>query len=252
MKVMAMFLQVSFLCGSAEASWIDRKAEGWAWYEDKEEEKAKVDHSKAFKTAQEQIAEAKKLLEEKLAEAMINPTEQNVMDYMIEQNKWLHQSTLFARVWGKVLLQNPELDPTVTSPVTQYGIQIQKELDNERNRMLIGNLAKKNGLFFFYEGNSKTSQGFAKVVRLFSSKYDWNVVAISVDGTILEEFQNSKLDNGISKQMKVSNFPALFIVNPREKSAIPVAYGLTSLDQIEQKIILQFSSATSAAKVENE
>lgn len=246
MKVMVVVLQASFVYGSAEATWIDRKAEGWAWYENKVEQKARIERSQEIKTAQMQISEAKMLLEMKLAEAMIDPTEQNVMEYMVEQKKWLHQSASFARVWGKVLLQNPELDHTTSSPVTQYGIQLKNEIENENIQLLIGNLAKEHGLFFFYEGKCKISQGLAKVVQLFANKYSWNVVAVSIDGTILPEFQNSRLDNGISKQMGISVLPALFIVNPTEKVATPVAYGFVSVDQIEERIMLQFNPENEA------
>jgi len=248
MKLFAIALQASVVTGSIEASWIDRKAEGWAWYEDRVQPEKVLKKEKEPKTPQEQISEGKKQLEEKLAEAMIHPTEQNVMNYMIEQKKWLHQSSVFAHIWGKVLLQNPELDPTATSyPVTQYGIQLQKEIENENNKRLIKNLSKENGLFFFYEGNSKISQGLSKIVKNFSEKYGWAVVAISVDGTILDEFGKPQIDNGISKTMEIAIFPALFVVNPKKKTATPIATGFVSLDQIEENIVLQFKTPKNEA-----
>lgn len=240
MKLMASILQISLLCGSIEAAWIERKAEGWAWYEENKQEMKKVMDQEKPKLASEQIAEAKKKLEEKLAEAMIHPSEENVKDYIVEQKKWLHQSTVFANIWSKVLLQNPELDPTIKSPVTQYGVQLKKNIDSEENELFIRQLSKENGLFFFYEGNSRVSQAVSKIVSNFSEKYNWEVLAISMDGVFFKEFPSSKIDNGISSQMGISIFPALFVVNPNDQTATPVAYGLVSLDQIEEKVILQF------------
>jgi conjugal transfer pilus assembly protein TraF len=238
MRLAMVCLQAIYFYGSLEAGWIDRKAEGWAWYEEREPIEEEV---KPVKSASVQISEAKQLLEERLAEAMIDPTEQKVKAYMLEQKKWLHKSTSFAHMWGKVLLNDPELDPTATShPVSQYGIQLQKEIDDGNRRRMIKDLAQKHGLFFFYEGHSKISQGLAKVVKYFSEKYSWKVVAISVDGVLLDGFEEARVDNGISKQIGIAVFPALFVINPQEKSATPVAYGFVSLDQIEENILLQF------------
>lgn len=240
MKLFVVILSAGIFSCSLEASWLDRKAEGWAWYEDKEKPAIETEKQEMQKTSQEQLAEAKKLLEEKLADAMIDPTNENLMSYMLEQKKWLQQSAKFAHVWEKVLLQNPELDPTIAHPVTHYGIQLKKEIDNENNRQFITKLSEENGLFFFYEGNSKMSQALAMVIKKFSEKYNWSVIAISVDGNTLNEFKNSKVDNGVSKKFGVSVFPALFVVDPKEQTATPVAYGFASLDQIENKILLQF------------
>ena len=160
---------------------------------------------------------------------------------MTEQHKWLSQSAKFAHTWSKVLLQNPEIDYTITErPTTHYGIQLHKELEAEKHRNLIHNLSKENGFFFFYEGKSRISQALALVVREFALKYHLEVVAISVDEVLLEIFPESKLDNGVSQQFAIEIFPALYLINPKTKSALPVAYGLVSVDQIERNIALQF------------
>lgn len=247
MKRLALSLLTILFQIPLESSWIDRKAEGWAWYENRAEKEIEVEPSKKAKSAHEMLSAAKQQLEEKLAEALINPTEASLRDYMVEQKRWVQQSADFAHLWEKVLLQSPELDPTATSyPVTQYGIQLQKEIENENKRLFISSLSKENGLFFFYEGQSKISQGLAKVIKTFSEKYSWEVVAISIDGTILEELGAPRMDNGISQKMAVSIFPALFVVDPNSKTATPVAYGFVSLEQIENKIMLQFKTPIKA------
>ena len=248
--IIAQVAQVTF-CWHLEASWLDRKAEGWAWYEDKEEPNVQIEKPEAMlmpiplKTASEQVAEAKEELEEKLAEALINPTEENLVIYMNEQRKRLHQSAAFAHAWEKVLLQRPDLDPTASSyPVNHYGIQLQREIDREKTRKFISELSKINGLFFFYEGKSLISQGVSGIIKKFSERYNWEVTAISVDGAFLDGFSTSRADNGISKELGISFFPALFVFDPKEKEATPIAYGVVSLDQIEERIILQFQPTT--------
>lgn len=229
------------LAGPLQATWIERKAEGWAWYEDKKLSKQKDEEPPYPITQQEKLAEIRKELEEKLALAVLNPTDEHLLDYMIEQKKWLDHSSHFSHLWTKMLLDHPELDPTTTTfPVSQYGIQLRKAMVHARNQDLILQLSKDHGLFFFYEGNSKISQALSIVVKEFSRRNAWEVVAISVDGSILQNYPNTRLDNGIAKSFGIETYPALFIVNPKEKTAVPIAYGLVTLEQIEDNIALQF------------
>jgi len=227
-----------------EAGWLNRKAEGWAWYEDKEKkaEETKEAATVILPTSTETLSKIKLELEEKLSKALLDPTPENVSEYMQSQQKWVNQSALFAQVWAKNLLSHPQLDPTSsTYPVSQYGIQLRKHLLNEKKRELIHQLSSSNGLFFFYEGGNKTSQAFALIVREFAKKHRWEVIAISVDNTLLEGFKVNKADNGIAKQIGVSLFPALYIVNPDKKHILPIGFGLLSMEKIEQNIFMQFS-----------
>ncbi len=165
-KVASLIL---FVANPLTAGWLDRKAEGWAWYEDKikkinVEEEEKSDQPVS---AQEQLAEIKKVLEEKLADAILNPSDESIAAYMREQQKWINQSARFSETWTKLLLKHPDLDLTIQNPVSQYGIQLKKSIDAEELTQKIAELAKDHGLFFFYEGESKISQALARVIGYF-------------------------------------------------------------------------------------
>lgn len=233
---------------SLQAGWLERKADGWFWYEDKEkqlerkqDQPATVDQpSSHILTATEEMAAIRKELEERLSEAILRPTDQNLTAYMQLQQHWVNQSSQFSKVWVKSLLNNPQLDSRVTEfPVTQYGVQVQKRIVKENKENLIKSLVENYGLFFFYEGNSKTSQAFSFVVKEFSKKYGWQVAAISFDGILLQDFENSQSNNGIVQKLGIETFPSLFLVEPKQHMVIPIAFGLSSLDQIENNIEIQ-------------
>jgi conjugal transfer pilus assembly protein TraF len=228
---------------SLNGGWLERKAEGWAWYEDPEisHEDEKVKEQPKNISAVGRLADEKKKLEEMLSKAMLEPSENTIRDYMEAQHKWLEQADRFSHIWAKVLLNNPHLDPTASYfPISQYGVQVQREINREKLHQLIHDLSRSYGFFFFYEGTSKISQALSKVVQEFSKLHQWEVIAISVDGILLEGFSNNKQDNGIAEAFKVKTFPALFIVEPSAKKAIPIAYGLATVDHIEKNIALQF------------
>lgn len=232
------------------SGWLERKAEGWAWYEEIEKQKEQESSVEAAKelplqesvpSASQRAAEIRRNLEEKLAQAVLEPTKENVETYMREQQKWMNQSAQFSNQWVKVLLKQPELDATNEFPVSQYGIQLYNQLEQEHRDALMKQLNQQYGLFFFYEGKEKSSQVFSFVVKEMSKKYGWEVIAISKDGLLLEGFQDNHPDNGIIQRMGVKVFPSLFLVNPNAADIRPISFGLVSLEQVERNIELQFS-----------
>lgn len=225
------------------AGWLDRKAEGWAWYEEenKKSEEEVVIPIQVEQTALEKLEAGRKQLELLLAEAIINPSQDNLLRYMEAQKLSVQQSAQFASQWGKILLNNPALDSSATTfATTQYGRQLQKSIENEQKEELIRSIASQYGLFFLYEGNSKTSKAFAMVVKAFTEKYKWTVIGIPVDGIELEEIAiNTKSD--LAERAGINVFPALLAFDPQTQEVIPLAFGLKAMDQIENNVVVQFS-----------
>jgi conjugal transfer pilus assembly protein TraF len=236
MKTLTLLLPLFF--ASTNDFWKDRHAEGWAWYEEQKEELSPTSPLK--KNPTEQLAGIKKDLEEKLAKALIEPSEENLEAYIQAQKYWIDRSAEFSRLWAKVVLKNPELDETIQHPVSQYGIQVEQEILREKKYALIRSLASSHGLFFFYEGKNKASQAFAYIVKEFMKKHAWDALAISMDGTLIEGFPNSRQDTRVAEKLGIGTFPSLVLVNPKTNQMYPIAFGMISLDQIENNILLHF------------
>jgi conjugal transfer pilus assembly protein TraF len=232
--------------------WLDRKAEGWFWYEDKNKDKDAEPEllensaiipsqpSPSIYPATEEMNLIRKELEEKLHRAVLEPTEENVMIYMRMQQQWIDQSSKFSDSWVRNLLHHPDLDQRIKTPITQYGVQVQKQILRENKEEKIRMLAQSYGLFFFYEGNNKISQAFSFVVKEFVKKYQWEVFSISCDKFLLPGFEYNQMDQGITQRLGVTQFPSLYLVEPKQQKVFPIAFGLSSIDQIEDNIHVQF------------
>jgi conjugal transfer pilus assembly protein TraF len=72
-------------------------------------------------------------------------------------------------------------------------------------------------------------------VKGFSQKYGWSVLAVSLDGGTLSEFPEARRDNGIATRLQISHVPALIALHPRTGQFIPLAYGLVSESEIEER-----------------
>jgi conjugal transfer pilus assembly protein TraF len=238
------FLLFALLIGmnDLEGGWLERKAEGWAWYEEEEKEVESPIEPESQMTAISQLEEIKKQLETLMAEAILNPSSENVAAYMEAQKQWMNHSVAFSGAWQKILLARPDLDPTATTfATTYYGRLLQKSLEQEGKTKSIHKISKEYGLVFFYEGEKKGSQAFSKVVKALSQKYQWPVVAISMDGLSLAEFP-SEHNVELAAKFGVAIYPALLAFEPAAHKMIPLAFGLKSLDQVEHNVYMQLKN----------
>lgn len=243
-KLGALFTLLGLVMStSLTAGWHDRKCEGWAWYEDKQEVREqkpkKEERLSKLDKATKEVEEAQKRIKGLLAIALLDPTDENIENYLIEQKKWLEKSQLMSKKWEKVVLENPELNHILQFPISQYGSKVRIQEKQNQTKGLITYLKEDHSLIFFYEGESSESTAFAKVAKRFSVKHDYELVAVSTDGTILEDFPNSLVNNKLPKGVQA--FPALFIFDQNNKEMIPISYGLNTVDGIERNILLQFT-----------
>jgi conjugal transfer pilus assembly protein TraF len=226
-------------------------ARGWHWYEyipllipeerDQQEGQEKGGQEQKApsspSTPTELVKAYRKELESRLHAAWVNPTPQNVKAYQEMQKDLTDRSKIFSTVWMQNVFSNPELDHTLVSPVNQQGRHIQIDLEKHRAFKMIKNLSETFGLFFFFAEQCPYCHQFAPIVKKFAETYGWEVIAISVDGGSLPEFPHAEADNGLFHAWGIKALPSLFAVNPKTQEAIPVAYGLTSLDDMETRVM---------------
>ena len=231
----------------AQPSFFQRKAEGWHWYQSLSDESRSNDKvkkslpkeatelpSKSLSPTQ-QIETQRKNLEKKLHAAIIAPTQENLISYITAQKALMDQSQKFSEVWKQVVMTTPSLDETLIHPVDQNARHIYYTQLNQHLEKQIKKLAGEYGLFFFFRKNCAYCHQFAPVVRRFSQKYGWSVLGISLDGGTLPEFPNAKQNNGIAERLQITHVPALIALHPKTGQLIPLAYGMISESEIEQR-----------------
>lgn len=232
-----------------QAAFFNKRAEGWHWYENfskekkpiKEREKKKgyvENSSPSPQTPTKIIEEQRKALEQKLHAAIIEPSRENITSYLIAQRALMDQSQRFAESWKEVVMTTPSLDETLTHPVDQNARHVYYQERQKTLTQRIKTLAKEYGLFFFFKETCAYCHGLAPIVKRFSEKYGWTVLGISLDGGHLPEFPHAKRDNGTAERLGVTQLPALLAVHPETQQVIPLAYGLISESEIEERIDL--------------
>ena len=241
LRVLIGWLMASFPL-QADAAFFKDQGRGWHWYEIQEQE-VREEHAEEKTPSSKPKAPAEVLksyrqeLEHRLAKAWLTPTPQNLQSYQEMQKDMLDRSQVFSTAWMQTIFEKPHLDHTLISPVNQQARHIQLDQEKHQVRQTIHTLKEEYGLFFFFSGNCPYCHQFAPIVKQFADQYGWQILAISVDGGEVAEFPNAVADEGLFETWGGQVLPALFAVNPKTEQVIPIAYGLTSLDQMETRLM---------------
>ena len=196
----------------------------------------KDERKQPTQTPTQAIEAQRKNLERKLHAAIVQPTQENLIAYITAQKALMDQSQRFSEMWKQVVMTTPSLDETLQHPVDQNALHIYYAEQRESLAKRIKKLASEYGLFFFFRKNCPYCHHFAPVVKRFSQKYGWSVLAVSLDGRTLPEFPNAKRDNGIATRLQIAHVPALIALHPKSGQVIPLAYGMISESEIEQRV----------------
>ena len=218
-------------------------ANGWYWGKDeavpnkpkerisntKKILKPNISHTEVLKEISTQVEELK-------AKAMIEPTVDNVSNYIRAQNKVVNMASQFSAGWQKAMLEHPALNFTALNPTNNYAKQIiEKENKNTLNHS-VQEFSQSHGLLFFYAGKKSLDTFQSKIVREFSATNNIAVVAIAIDKASNQYFQNSSPDNGRAKKLGITVTPALIALNVQNKETQPLAFGVASESEIEVQI----------------
>lgn len=225
-----LLLVLVVFCSCGQAHFFDKHSQGWFWYEKnvKQNEKSEKPPEDRVKYYQQELTRLQQI-------AWLNPTTANVRRYIKLQNYVMEQSSKFANAWKYVVMQNPELDHTTKFPVNQQGRQVYLEKQATIKNSILQKISKEYGLFYFYKGNCQYCHLMSPVVKRFAKTYGWEVVAISMDGAVMQDFANAKLNKGQAESLGIKVVPALIAVNPKTKHMLPLAYGFTAEDEIANR-----------------
>ncbi|AUH72840.1 MULTISPECIES: type-F conjugative transfer system pilin assembly protein TraF [Legionella] len=153
------------------------------------------------------------------------------------QDYWLKESSRFKQLFQKTMLAYPQYDYTVTHPTSNLGAKITDEVRERKKEEVIHHAVKSHGLLFFYRGKSPYDQKQIPILVDFCRRFNLSMMPVSIDGVVLPELPNSRIDQGQAERLGVRYFPALLLVKPENQQVNPIAYGLTTQDVLMERIV---------------
>lgn len=227
------------------ANFFLERERGWFWYEPipappEKTKEPKEKHGKSTPSLREDpqavLRAYQKRLEDARALAVMDPTPENVRAYMVLQYEAMERAGRFADAWRRVVWTTPELDTTLSHPVSHVAQLAKRQIKRGERDQLMSMVAKTDGLFFFFKESCPYCQVQAPILRNFAARYGISIIPISLDGGTLPEFPNPRRDIGWAEALGVSVTPALFMVNPRTRQIVPLGYGVLTEDEIADRM----------------
>ena len=210
---------------------------GFLFYGEKSEEVPK--DPEEIKTVEELRLEAQK----RLNAAVMDPTEENLKQYLAINTLMLEKSTVFAQRWKETLWANPNFDHTVVHPNANFAQVALKDEAKSEKEDILKRLSSQAGLAILVQAGCSFCSLMAPVIQRLREETGIETLAISIKGGIPQDWPTAKPDNGIVKRlMTISGSvptvtPAVFLVDRKGEQAQLIASGALSLEDLKDRLV---------------
>lgn len=230
------------------ADWCQPSSDlGWHFYCDpneKPDESAKADlHPSAAQipsplTATEQIDGLRAELVEARSQAILAPTQDNVLVYLSLQRKMVEQASDFAEIWKQAVWQHPELDYENTHPQGHIAKQIIKAEQKHLRNKHFASLSEDYGIIYIGSASCAICHAYGPLLRDFAGRWNLHILAVSSDNSSLQGFPHSVVDNGQLSRLGLKNtsLPMTVLFDRANKSVVPIGAGFITYDELERRI----------------
>lgn len=242
MRCVNVFVLVLSLSLPVQAEfWTDHLKQGWHWYIQEPAEKEWPDASESLASADPtyRIQAIRRELDRLKTQAVLEPTEQNILSYMTYQREQvLDRASTFSDQFRRVLWAHPDMDYTLERPTNALAKKVWLEKRGLAQTEAVKTLAKDYGLFFFFRSDCPYCQRFAPILKAFALQYGLKVMPISLDGGGLAEYPMPQLNQGQFERLvgRRAVVPAVLAVNPATQEIVPISYGLVTQEELLKRI----------------
>ena len=232
---------------SAGPGW-QAPAFGWHFYCDrKEPEEAEPRQSSepptsgpAPESAAARILSMRRALEEARAEAILEPSAENVAAYLHLQRETLARAAAFSDAFRRTVWATPALDYTLKRPVGALAKRLWSEERRAERDAALARLGERYGLIYLGDAGCGACRVFGPLLRAFSLRHGLDVLAVSMTGGALEGWPEAVPDRGRAARLGLSGapLPAVVLYDTETREVLPVAFGVVAEDQLAERLFV--------------
>jgi conjugal transfer pilus assembly protein TraF len=179
-------------------------------------------------------------VERRHSEAIMNPTEENVLSFLEAQNFAMNKAAIFADVGRRITWQHPEVDYTARAPVANFARSSFDRRKTEAQEQHFRKLTETHAILYFARSDCPMCADEAPVLKGLSLDTGMQVLAVSLDGKPMYMFPDAKPDNGISMTVSggqgIKALPALYLIDRESQRVIPLASGAIAAGELKERI----------------
>ena len=228
---------------------IERKGEGWYWYQDPKEKTSKKPLPVAPTKAEAQpkkdepfsVAWLRKNLPIFREHAIDSPTQENIEAYMYAQRVAMDKSQNFAEATQRVVYADPFLDENNRVPMSSFAKPAFLLSVEKSGNAALNELAKTGGLWMFFDSKCDYCKVQAHILNRVAKKHGFLTKFISLDGKGTPEIPEFVKDNGHAAMLNMRVTPTTVLVVP-PKTYLIVSQGMMAETQLEERILVAAES----------
>ena len=217
---------------------------GWHFYCDRREDSREAQPApppsaaEPAKPATGRILEMRRTLEEARAQAILNPTTENVTAYLRLQQETLQRAAAFSDAFRRTVWATPELDYTLRRPVGALAKQVWSDERRQARDAALARLGERYGLIYLGHAGCAGCKVFGPLLRAFASRHGLDVLAVSLTGEALEGWPEAVADKGRAARLGLAGAPspALVLFDTVTKRVVPVGFGVMAEDEMAERI----------------
>lgn len=226
--------------------YYEKNKEGWFWHKTKKQIKKKKKIEKKIiqapasphQKAVQQVEGIKEKTQELLSMAIVDPTEENLVDFMAHQKKLLDMSDRFRKAWELALLTNADLDYTADHPISTIALQAKNREAYLQQIQQINQIGQEAGIYFIFASTCPYCVEQAKVLKRFENSYGISVFPLTINGEGLSEYPYPDDGRVMANGLNIRKTPTLILAYPGEDKMLPLASGLVTEDELIRRILI--------------
>lgn len=165
--------------------------------------------------------------------------------------RWaMGRATEVANLWHYNTVQNPDLDPSVSRPISQFGVRLMADVKSNHNKDIFQALKDEGaGLVYFTRSDCTFCKSMAPLVKNLGTETGLPVWNAALDDRCESQFadkcRTGKDVSEPAKRLSVTVVPTLFLVLP-DDTWIRVGTGVTDTNTLASRIVTFFSAYRNA------
>ncbi len=154
----------------------------------------------------------------------------------------------FARNVQRLIDTNPKL---ANSESYYKNITESRQKDEEKAEIL-SSAVSRYGLVFIYNSGCSHCIRQLPIIAKFRTEYRFKVMGITVDNNYFAGLDENIIDSAVINDPMVQAFPTILLLDKKHPEKIFIAKGLTTLDELEQRIVSRIKERENTQGGKNE
>lgn len=173
-----------------------------------------------------------------------------VEDFQRYMHWAMGRATEVANLWYYNTVQNPDLDPSASKPISQFGVRLMSDVRSNHKQEIFKALKDEGaGLVFFTRSDCTFCKSMAPLVKNLGAETGLPVWNAALDDRCEPQFagacRSGKAVSEPAKRLSVTVVPTLFLVLP-DDTWIRVGTGVTDMNTLSTRIVTFFSAYRNA------